>query len=114
MSDSLFTKIIKREIPATIEFEDDDIIAINDIDPKAPIHILIIPKKQIETINDLNEEDAHLIGKIYLVAKQLAKEKGIAESGYRVISNCNKDGGQSVFHIHFHLLGGKPLSSNPA
>ena len=114
MSDSIFTKIIKREIPAKIEYEDDDIIAINDIEPKAPIHILIIPKKQIKTINDLEEKDAELIGKIYLVAKKIAKEKGIAESGYRVISNCNKDGGQSVFHIHFHLLGGKSLSWNPA
>ncbi|MCX6147750.1 MAG: histidine triad nucleotide-binding protein [Candidatus Kapabacteria bacterium] len=114
MSDSIFTKIIKREIPASIVYEDDEIIAFNDISPQAPIHIVIVTKMQIETLNDLNSDNAYLIGKIALAAKQIAKDKGIDKSGYRLIMNCNDDGGQTVFHIHCHLLGGKKLSWNPA
>lgn len=113
MSDSIFTKIIKREIPANILFEDDDVIAFNDISPKAPIHILIVPKVQIPTINDLQEDDANLIGKVILRAKDIAKKMGIDERGYRLIFNCNKEGGQSVFHIHLHLIGGKQLGWSP-
>ncbi|MCX7736126.1 MAG: histidine triad nucleotide-binding protein [Candidatus Kapabacteria bacterium] len=113
MAESIFTKIIKREIPADIVFEDDDIIAINDINPQAPVHILIIPKKEIATLNDLNENDANLIGKIILVAKNLANQKGIAEDGYRLLVNCNKNAGQTVFHIHFHLLGGRVFGWPP-
>jgi histidine triad (HIT) family protein len=109
MEDSLFTKIIKREIPAEIVYEDDEMIAINDISPQAPIHILFIPKKQIPTINDVQEQDALLLGKMMLKARDIAKEKGIAENGYRLVMNCNKDGGQHVFHIHLHLIGGKKL-----
>lgn len=109
MKETIFSKIIKREIPATIVYEDDEILAFNDINPKAPIHILIIPKKQIPTINDIKENDAELIGKIILAAKKIAKEKGIAENGYRLVFNCNKDAGQEVFHIHCHLIGGKKL-----
>jgi histidine triad (HIT) family protein len=109
MQDSIFMKIIRREIPATIEFEDDDVIAIQDINPIAPIHILIIPKKLIPTANDLTPEDAPLLCKMYLVAKQIATTKGIVERGYRLIMNVGKEGGQTVFHIHLHLIGGKPL-----
>lgn len=114
MNDSIFTKIIKREIPADIIYEDENVIAFNDISPKAPIHILVVPKKQIATLNDLNDDDATLIGKVILVAKKIAIEKGIAERGYRIVVNCNEEGGQSVFHIHFHLIGGKQLGWNPA
>ena len=109
MSDSIFTKIIKREIPSDIIFEDDEIIAFKDIRPLAPIHILISPKRQIETLNELEEEDSILIGKIILREKKIAKELGIAESGYRLIFNCNSDGGQEVYHIHCHLIGGRKL-----
>lgn len=109
MQDSIFLKIIRREIPATIEFEDDDVIAIHDINPVAPIHLLIIPKKLIPTANDLTPEDAPLVGKMYLVAKDLAAKKGLAERGYRLVMNVGHEGGQTVFHIHLHLIGGKPL-----
>jgi histidine triad (HIT) family protein len=107
MEDSLFTKIIKREIPADIVYEDDDVIAFNDINPQAPVHVLIVPKKQIPTINDAQEEDAELIGKIILAAKKIAKARGVDEDGYRLVLNCNEGAGQSVFHIHCHLLGGR-------
>ncbi len=113
MSDSIFTKIIKREIPAQIVYEDDEVIAFNDINPKAPIPILIVPKKQIPTINDLKEDDSELIGKIILRAKDIAVKLGIAERGYRLIFNCNEEGGQTVFHIHCHLIGGKKLGWSP-
>jgi histidine triad (HIT) family protein len=109
MSKTIFQRIIDREIPATIEFESDDIIAIRDIAPSAATHVLIIPKRPIPTINDLTEADAELVGRVYLVARDLAKKYGIDASGYRVVTNCNRDGGQTVFHLHFHLLGGEPL-----
>lgn len=110
MSDSIFTKIIKREIPAQIEYEDDEIIAFKDIDPKAPFHTLIIPKKQIPTINDIEEADAELIGKVFIVASKLAKQYNIAQKGYRLVFNCNEEAGQTVFHIHCHLMGGRKLN----
>jgi histidine triad (HIT) family protein len=109
MEDSIFLKIIRRELPATIEYEDEDIIAIRDINPQAPIHLLVIPKKLIPTANDLTPEDAPLVGKMFLVAKQLAREHGIADNGYRLVMNVGADGGQMVYHIHLHLLGGKKL-----
>ena len=105
---TLFTKIINREIPADIVYEDDDVIAFKDI---APIHVLVVPKKEISTINDISDEDALLIGKVYKVIGKLAKEFGIDKDGYRVVSNCNEHGGQTVFHIHFHLIGGKQLGT---
>lgn len=108
---TIFTKIINKEIPANIVYEDDDIIAFKDIAPVAPIHILVLPKKEIATINDITEEDTVLIGKVYLTIKKLAKEFGLAENGYRVVSNCNEHGGQTVFHIHFHLIGGEKLGT---
>jgi len=110
---TLFEKIIAREIPADIVYETDEIIAFRDITPKAPTHILIVPKKPIATINDLSEEDAYLVGKITLAAKEIAKLEKIEENGYRLVFNCNKDGGQSVFHIHCHLLGGRQMEWPP-
>ena len=106
---SVFTKIINRELPATIEYEDVDIIAFTPLRLQAPVHLLIVPKKEIHTINDANESDIELLGKMMLVAKKLAKEKGISETGYRLSINVNEDAGQSVFHIHMHLLGGEKL-----
>ena len=106
---TLFTKIINREIPSSIVYENDDVIAFKDINPLAPVHILIVPKKEIATVNDIKEEDAVLIGKMYLAIGEIAKQLGIAEDGYRVITNCNSFGGQEVYHLHFHLLGGEKL-----
>jgi len=108
---TLFTKIINREIPADIVYEDDDVIAFRDIAPVAPIHVLVVPKKEIPTINDIADEDALLIGKVYRVIGKLAKEFELDKDGYRVVSNCNEHGGQTVFHIHFHLIGGKQLGT---
>ena len=109
MSDCIFCKIINKEIPSKIVYEDDDILAFEDINPLAKVHILLIPKKHIEPAADLQEEDAAVIGKIFLTAKKIAEEKGMAEDGYRIVNNCKEYGGQEVFHIHFHLLGGEKL-----
>ncbi len=106
---TLFEKIIAREIPATIEFEDDEIIAIRDIAPNAPLHLLIIPKKPIPSVNQLTTDDEALIGRIYLTAQRLAKQFGVDQAGYRLITNTNADAGQTIFHLHIHLLGGEPL-----
>lgn len=105
MSDCIFCKIINKEIPSKFIFESENIIAFNDIHPQAPTHILILPKKHIETINDMEKEDINLIGELFYTAKQIAKEKGI--SSYRLAINVGEDAGQSVFHIHLHLLAGK-------
>jgi len=107
--DCLFCKIINQEIPAAIQYEDEDIIAFNDISPKAPVHLLILPKKHIATLNDVTEEDIDLVGKLVKKASDLAAKFDIDQSGYRTIFNCNADGGQEVYHIHLHLLGGKKL-----
>lgn len=106
---TLFTKIINREIPSNIVYENDDVIAFKDVNPVAPIHILVVPKKEIATVNDIKAEDAELIGKMYLAIGEIAKELGIVEDGYRVVTNCNSHGGQEVYHLHFHLLGGEKL-----
>lgn len=106
---SVFTKIINRELKATIVYEDEDIIAFVPLRLQAPVHLLIVPKKEIHTINEVSEEDTLLLGKLFLVAKKLAKEQGISETGYRLSMNINEDAGQSVFHLHMHLLGGKTL-----
>ncbi|WP_241448771.1 histidine triad nucleotide-binding protein [Aquimarina pacifica] len=106
---SIFTKIINREAPATIAYEDNDIIAFLPLRLQAPVHLLIVPKKEIHTMNDITEEDTMLIGKMFLVAKKLAQEKGIDKTGYRLTINTNEDAGQSVFHIHLHLVGGEML-----
>ena len=106
---TIFAKIIAGEAPADIVYRDERVIAFRDINPAAPTHILIAPNKAIATVNDLTEEDAALVGHMVLVAKRLAAEEGIAERGYRLIVNCNAEGGQVVFHLHLHLLGGRPL-----
>ena len=113
MSKSIFTQIIDREIPADIVFENDLAIAIKDINPQAPVHILIIPKKHISTINDIKESDKVIVGELFMIAKNLAKEYGIDRDGYRTIFNCNEHGGQTVYHIHLHLIGGRQLSWPP-
>jgi len=106
---SVFTKIINRELPATIVYEDDDIIAFVPLRLQAPVHLLIVPKKEIPTVNDVTDEDLLVLGKLFLVAKKLAEENGISETGYRLTVNVNEDAGQSVFHLHMHLLGGGKL-----
>ena len=106
---TIFTKIINREIPADIVYEDENLIAFKDINPQAPIHILVVTKKEIPTINDISSEDRVLIGEAYIILAKIAKDLGVADNGYRVITNCNSYGGQEVFHLHFHLLAGKPL-----
>ncbi|HXD83694.1 MAG TPA: histidine triad nucleotide-binding protein [Rudaea sp.] len=113
MSDTLFGKIIRREIPADIVYEDDDVLAFRDIAPAAPVHVLFIPKKAIATLNDAMDADAALIGKLVLAAARWAKSQGFAENGYRLVTNCNKDGGQTVFHIHLHLLAGRQMHWPP-
>ncbi|MFR8103698.1 MAG: histidine triad nucleotide-binding protein [Clostridia bacterium] len=109
--DCIFCKIIQKEIPSDIVYEDDEILAFKDIHPMAPIHVLVIPKKHIDSINQLSKDDELLVGKIYIVIQKIAKEMQIAEDGYRVIVNCGENGGQEVKHLHFHLLGGKKLGT---
>lgn len=110
---TIFTKIINKEIPANIVYEDAEILAFRDISPQAPEHILVIPKKEIPTVNDIEEADAILVGKLFLTAKKIAKELGFDEKGYRLVMNCNEDGGQTVNHIHMHILAGRQLSWPP-
>ncbi|MHA6483723.1 histidine triad nucleotide-binding protein [Paenibacillus sp. strain BS8-2] len=107
--DCIFCKIIEGSIPSKKVFENDRVLAFQDIQPAAPVHILIIPKKHIPTMNDIAPEDSELIGELFATAKQIAKEQGIDEAGYRLINNVNSDGGQVVYHLHIHLLGGKKL-----
>jgi len=106
---SVFTKIINKKLPATTLYEDEDVIAFLPLRLQAKVHVLIVPKREIPTINDINEKDAMLLGKLFLVAKKLAKEQGVSETGYRLTMNMNEDAGQSVFHLHMHLLGGEKL-----
>ena len=112
MEKTIFEKIIDKELEADIIYEDDKIIAFNDIAPIAPTHILIVPKKKISSINDLEKEDKELMGEMFILAKELAKKYKINETGYRTVFNTNNDAGQTVFHIHLHLIGGKQLSWN--
>lgn len=113
MSDCLFCKIIDGEIPGDIVFENDHVLAFNDINPIAPIHILIIPKEHISTLNNLEIKHTQTMGEIFLAAKKIAQDKGISESGYRTIFNCNKDAQQTVFHIHLHLIAGRKMTWPP-
>ena len=113
MSDCLFCRLVEGEIPSDVVHEDDDILAFRDIKPQAPCHILIIPKRHIATLNDLTPDDAPLVGRILLTARRLAAEEGFAEAGYRTVFNCNRAAGQEVFHIHLHLLAGRPLGWPP-
>jgi histidine triad (HIT) family protein len=113
MTDTIFSKIIAREIPAEIVYEDDDVLAFKDVNPQAPVHVLIIPKREIPTLNDLESDDAELIGRLFLAARKVADDMGVAEDGYRTVINCNAGAGQSVYHLHIHLLGGRPMSWPP-
>jgi len=106
-NDCVFCKIANRLIGVNIVYEDDECVAFEDLKKQAPIHFLMIPKKHIESLNGVSREDADLIGGIFLKIKKIAQKAGIAESGYRVVANCNKDAGQEVFHLHFHVLGGR-------
>ena len=110
---TIFTKIINKEIPANIIFENDYAIAFSDTNPQAPVHILIVPKKEIPTINDINDNDKLMIGELFIVAKKIAKKMKINKSGYRLVFNCNEDAGQTVFHIHMHLLAGRKFTWPP-
>lgn len=109
MPETIFSKIVNHEIPADIVYEDDEIMAFRDISPKAPVHVLIIPKIEIATVNDILPEQAELVGKMFLAAQKIARQEGIAEDGYRLVINCNRHGCQVVFHLHMHLIGGKQL-----
>ncbi len=109
----IFCKIAKKEIPSRIVFEDSRILAFEDLRPQAPVHILIIPKHHIEKIADIEEDDLGLIGDLVLAARNIAKEKGVDRSGYRIVINCNKDAGQEVLHLHLHLLGGRKFTWPP-
>jgi histidine triad (HIT) family protein len=110
MEDCLFCKIVKGEIPAAKVYEDEKTLCFKDINPEAPVHVLVIPKKHISNINEISKEDEEIIGHIFSIIKKVTKELGISESGYRIVSNCNDDGGQTVPHVHFHILGGKKLN----
>ena len=107
MSDCLFCKMVSGEIQPDTVYEDEDVLAFRDINPQAPTHVLVIPKTHVSTINDLQPEHAELVGKLYLAAAKIADQEGFAEAGYRAVMNCNDAGGQTVFHIHLHLLGGR-------
>lgn len=109
--ETIFSKIIRQEIPTPLLYQDDLVTAFRDIAPRVDSHILIIPNKLIPTVNDVSVEDELTLGRMITVAKKLAKEEGIDEAGYRLIINCNNDGGQEVYHLHMHLLGGRPLGS---
>lgn len=111
MSDCIFCKIVKREMPSQIVYEDDRVMAFNDINPLAPVHILVIPKEHLTNVLDINENNADLIGHIHLVINRLVREKGIAERGFRIVTNCNPEGGQVVYHLHYHLIGGEKLKN---
>ncbi len=113
MTECIFCKIAGGEIPAELVHQDDEVLAFRDINPQAPVHVLIVPKRHIATLNDVTPKDAGLIGKLYLVARQLANEMGVADKGYRTLINCNMDGGQDVFHIHLHLLAGRRMGWPP-
>ena len=107
--DDLFEKIVAKEIPSDMLYQDEYVTAFRDIHPQAPVHVLIIPNRNIPTVNDATPSDEELLGKLFTTAKKLAAELGVAEEGYRLIVNCNRNGGQDVFHLHMHLLGGKRL-----
>jgi histidine triad (HIT) family protein len=113
MDDCIFCQIVAKKIPARIVYEDDDLIAFEDIKPQAPVHILIIPREHFPSLNEVPEERKSILGKILLIAREIAREKDIALSGYRIVLNTARDSGQEVFHLHFHLLGGRRMSWPP-
>jgi histidine triad (HIT) family protein len=107
--ETIFSKIIRRETPATIVYQDELVTAFRDINPLAPTHVLIVPNKFIPTVNDVAPEDEPALGRMFTVARKIAEQEGIAASGYRLLVNCNRDGGQEVYHLHMHIVGGRPL-----
>ncbi len=113
-SDCIFCKIAKKEIPTEKLYEDDDIIAFDDINPETPVHFLVVPKQHIETLDDIKEEHAPLVARMILVGTKIAREKGIAKDGYRQVINCREGGGQVVFHLHMHILGGRQIGQRLA
>lgn len=113
MTDTLFARIIRREIPADIVYEDDDVLAFRDVHPQAPVHVLFVPRTAVATLNELTDADALGVGKLVLAAARYAKTQGFAQNGYRVVINCNADGGQTVFHLHLHLLAGRAMHWPP-
>lgn len=113
MSDCIFCKIVDGQIPSNKVYEDDKVLAFNDISPEAPVHILVIPKKHIVSANEINEENAEIISHVFVVISKLAKKLGIAEEGFRIVNNVGENGGQTVGHMHFHVLGGRNLSWPP-
>lgn len=113
MADTIFGKIVRREIPADIVYEDDDVLAFRDLNPQAPVHVLFIPKRPIATLDAAEAGDAALLGKLLLAAAEYAREQGLAEQGYRCVVNTNRDGGQTVYHLHVHLLAGRAMHWPP-
>jgi histidine triad (HIT) family protein len=113
MGDTIFGKIIRREIPADLVYEDEDVVAFRDLNPQAPVHVLFIPRKPLATLDEATAEDAELLGKLLLAAAAYARREGLAEQGYRTVINCNAHGGQTVFHLHVHLLAGRPMHWPP-
>ena len=113
MTDCLFCKIREGDIPADVVYQDDDVMAFNDVNPQAPHHVLIIPKKHISTLNDIEDGDATVLGKLFSAAKTIAAERGVSDDGYRTVVNCNERAGQTVFHIHMHLLAGRNMTWPP-
>lgn len=113
MTDCLFCKMASGDITPDTVYEDDDVLAFRDINPQAPLHVLVIPKQHVSTLNDLDENHAGLVGKMMLAAARIAQQEGVAEKGYRTVVNCNADAGQTVFHIHLHLLGGRAMHWPP-
>lgn len=113
MTDTIFSKIIRKEIPANIVHEDDSCLAFHDVSPQAPVHVLVIPKKPIVNVDALTPHDAEIVGHIWMTIPKLAQQLGISPAGYRVVVNCGKNGGQSVDHLHFHILGGRAMAWPP-
>lgn len=109
----IFCKIVKKEINAKTIYEDDDVLAFRDINPQAPVHVLIIPKRHIPSLNEISDEDTQILGKIQKVAKEIAERENISRTGYRIVLNAGRDAGQAVFHVHYHLLGGRVFSWPP-
>ena len=113
MTETIFSKIIRREIPAQIVYEDEDVLAFRDINPQAPVHVLFIPKHPIATLNELDEGNAATVSRLFLAASRYARQEGFADDGYRCVINCNGHGGQTVFHVHLHLLAGRQMQWPP-
>jgi histidine triad (HIT) family protein len=109
VADCLFCKIVRNEIPAKLVFEDEDVVAFDDINPQAPVHVLVVPRRHIPSLNDLTPGDDALVGKMSRIAAQIAKDRGVAEPGWRSVVNVNREGGQLVFHVHMHCMGGRPM-----